>query len=174
MPWVRCAFGNVSRPILRPNCFETAIETLYETKSFQIVTFISLENDISTARTLRVIDCTLTFYLEICEIPRLFWDHYRDFFWDQIFRDQYWDFFETQIWDPYRDFLWDQLFSRLRLFLRLKFFETDTETFLRPIPIPSKKWEKSRYREVSRQDVTLCVGGRWHQNWAHTSPQHFY
>ena len=72
MPWIRCAFGNVSRPILRPNCFETAIETLYETKSFQIVTFISLENDISTARTLRVIDCTLTFYLEICEIPRLF------------------------------------------------------------------------------------------------------
>ena len=52
--------------------FETAIETLYETKSYQSVTCISLENDISTVRTLRVIDCTLSFYLEICEIPRLF------------------------------------------------------------------------------------------------------
>ena len=72
MPWVRYAFGNVLIPILRPNFSHTAIETLYETKSFQSVTCISLENDISTARTLRVIDCTLTFYLEICEIPRLF------------------------------------------------------------------------------------------------------
>ena len=72
MPWVRCAFGNVSRPILRPNCFETAIETLYETKYFQSITCISLENDISTARTLREIDWTLTFYLEKCEILRLF------------------------------------------------------------------------------------------------------
>ena len=67
-----------------------------------------------------------------------------------------------------------QIFSRsiLRFFLRLKFFETDTETFflrpdilrpniLRPIPILSKKWEKSRYREVSRRDVTVtlsCLG----------------
>ena len=65
-------FGNVSRSILRPIIFKTAIETLCETKSFQSVTCISLENDISTARTLRIIDCTLTFYLEICELPRLF------------------------------------------------------------------------------------------------------
>ena len=72
MPWVRYAFGNVLIPILRPNFSDTAIETLYETKSFQSVAAISLENNVSTARTLRVIDCTLTFYLEICEIPRLF------------------------------------------------------------------------------------------------------
>ena len=72
MPLVRCAFGNISRPILRPNYFETAIETLYEAKSFQSVTCISLENNVSTAGALRVIDCTLTFYFEICEIPRLF------------------------------------------------------------------------------------------------------
>ena len=74
MPWVRYAFGNVLIPILRPNFSDTAIETLYETKSFQSVTCISLENDISTARSLRVIDRTFTFYLEICEIPRLFLD----------------------------------------------------------------------------------------------------
>ena len=54
MPWVRCAFGNVSRPILRTNFFESAIEILYERKSFQSVTCISLGKDISTARTLRV------------------------------------------------------------------------------------------------------------------------
>ena len=70
MPWVLCAFGNVSRPILRPNILKTAIETLYETKSFKSKTCISLENNISIARTLRVIDFTLTFYREICEIPR--------------------------------------------------------------------------------------------------------
>ena len=72
MPWVRYAFGNVLIPILRPNFSDTAIETLYETKSFQSVTCISLENDTSTAITLRVIDCSLTFYLELCEIARLF------------------------------------------------------------------------------------------------------
>ena len=72
MPWIRCAFSNVSRPILRANLFENDIETLYETKSFQSITCFSLENVISTAKTLRVIDFTLTFYLEICEIPRLF------------------------------------------------------------------------------------------------------
>ena len=86
MPWIRCAFSNVSRPILRANLFENDIETLYETKSFQSITCFSLENVISTAKTLRVIDFTLTFYLEICEIPTLF-------FLDQNFRDQYRDFF---------------------------------------------------------------------------------
>ena len=74
MPWIRCAFSNVSRPILRANLFENDIETLYETKSFQSITCFSLENVISTAKTLRVIDFTLTFYLEICEIPRLFFE----------------------------------------------------------------------------------------------------
>ena len=42
------------RLILRPNFVETAIETLYETKSFQSVTCISLENNVCTARTIRV------------------------------------------------------------------------------------------------------------------------
>ena len=82
MPWVRCAFGNVSRPILRPNFFESAIEILYERKSFQSVTCISLEDDILTATTLRVINCTLTFYLEICEIPKLFLRPSQKLFWD--------------------------------------------------------------------------------------------
>ena len=83
MSWVRCAF------VVRPNFFETAIETLesfqkslynYFQFFFQSVTCISLENNVSTARTLRVTDCTCTFYLEICKIPRLFRDYYRDFF----------------------------------------------------------------------------------------------
>ena len=68
LPWVRCAL------VVRPNFFETAIETLYETKSFQSVAAISLENNVSPARTLRVIDCTLTFYLEVCEIPRVIFE----------------------------------------------------------------------------------------------------
>ena len=122
---------------------------------------ISLKKQ-STDRTLRVIDRTLTFYLEICEIPRLFWDHYRDFFWDQIFRDQYWDFFETQIWDPYRDFLRDHIFLRLRLFLRLKFFETDTETFFQDQICQdryrySQKIEKSLDTEKSRDEMSLSA-----------------
>ena len=35
IPWIRCSFNNVSRPILKQNFFETTIETLYETKSFK-------------------------------------------------------------------------------------------------------------------------------------------
>ena len=38
LPWVRCAL------VVRPNFFETAIETLYETKSFQSVTCVSYTN----------------------------------------------------------------------------------------------------------------------------------
>ena len=44
-------------------------------------------------------------------------------------------FFETKYFrDWYLDFFRDQVFLRpvLKVFLRLKFFETDTETFLRP------------------------------------------
>ena len=81
-------FGNVSRSILRPIIFKTAIETLCETKSFQSVTCISLENDISTAKTLRKIDCPLTFYLEICETPILFSRLLQRHFWDPNFRDR--------------------------------------------------------------------------------------
>ena len=69
------------------------------------------------------------------------------------------------IQDRYRDFFWDQIFSRpIRdFFSRPNIFETDSETFFsrpkfsRPRPILSKNWEKSRYREVSRRDVTLCL-----------------
>ena len=46
MPWVLCAFGNVSRLIMRPKF---------------------LDYDISIARTLRVINFTFAFNLEICE-----------------------------------------------------------------------------------------------------------
>ena len=34
IPWIRCSFNNVSRPILKQNFFETTIETLYETKYY--------------------------------------------------------------------------------------------------------------------------------------------
>ena len=62
----------------------------------------------------------------------------RLFFETKYFRDRYRDFFfETKYFrDQYRDF-----FSRPKL--------------SRPRPILSKNWEKSRYREVSRRDVTL-------------------
>ena len=76
MSWVRCAF------VVRPNFFETAFETFYETKSFQSVTCISLENNVSTARTLRVIECTLTFYLEICDLPRPFFETITETFFE--------------------------------------------------------------------------------------------
>ena len=77
MPWVRCAcLWQCINTNPETKFFETAIETLYETKSFQSVTSIS----ISTAGTVKEKDCTLTFYLELFEIPRLFRDHCRDFF----------------------------------------------------------------------------------------------
>ena len=54
-----------------------------------------------TARTLRAIDFTLTFYHEIWEILRLFLGPkflrpIPRLSRDQIFQDQYWDFFETK------------------------------------------------------------------------------
>ena len=115
--------------------------TLWD-KIFSIIC-ISSENDISAAETLRVTDFKLTFYLEICEIQRLFWD--------QIFRYQYWDFFETKILETnsktyfetenfktvIEPFCWDQIFSRpiLRFFWdRYQFSQ--------------KKWKRSRYQKV--------------------------
>ena len=46
-------------------------------------------------------------------------------------------------------------------FLRPNIFESDTETFFETKFVETntdtlKKWKKSRYREVSRRDVTLC------------------
>ena len=50
MPWPLCLWQ-----CIKTNCetkiFETGIETLYETKSFKSISSISLENDISIART---------------------------------------------------------------------------------------------------------------------------
>ena len=130
-------FGNVSRPNLRPIFFRLQLKHL---RDKVLLVNISMENDISRARALRAIDFTLNFYHEICEIQRLFWwtktfeTNTETFFWDQIFRDQYWDFFETKIFETDIDtFILDQIFSRL--ILRL---------FSIPIPILSKKWEKSR------------------------------
>ena len=176
MPWFHCSFRNVSRPILRQNIFETTIETLYETKSFQSVSCVSLENNVSTAITLRVIDCTLTFHLEICEIPRPL----QRLFLDQIFGDQKWDFFETQTsGNDTETFLRPKFLKPIpRLFLRSKFSRPILRLFVetrifwdwywdffsrpslsRSILIFSKKWNKSRYREVLRRDVTCHTLG---------------
>ena len=68
-----------------------ALRTLTQsTPLVHSITCISLENDISTARALRVTDFTLTFYLEIGEIIRLFQYQLflrqaQDCFCDQIF-----------------------------------------------------------------------------------------
>ena len=121
---------------------------------------ISLENDISTARTLWVIDFTLTFYLEICEIPRFIWDYkviflgpnlsrpIRGLFWGPIFLDQYQDFI-----------LRPKFFRRIpRLFFRPNIFETDTETFFRDQNFRDRDWYsqkigKSLDTEKSRDEM---------------------
>ena len=68
MPFVHCAFGKVSRPIFLRVLFKHFMKK----NRFKVLFVPLLENNVSTARTLRVIGCTLTFYFEICEIPRLF------------------------------------------------------------------------------------------------------
>ena len=167
MPWVRYAFGNVSRPILRTNFVETTIETLYETKYFQSVTCISLENGISTARTLKVLDCTLTFHLEICEMPRLFSRPIPRLFWDQ-----YWDSLWAQILETDTEIFLRPKFSRPTPFFETKyfpdrycdFFETKIvrdrywdfllrPNLSRPIPILSKN-EKSLDTEKFRDEMS--------------------
>ena len=93
MPWVRCAFDNASWPILWPFFLEFT-ETLYETKSFQSITCISLENDISIARTF--------FGTKILETDT------KTFFKTKIFETDTETFFETKyFWDRYRDFFLD-------------------------------------------------------------------
>ena len=81
MPWPLCLWQCI-KTNHETKTFETGIETPYETKSFKSKTCISLENNISIARTLRVIDFTLTFYLEICEIPRLFFESITETFFE--------------------------------------------------------------------------------------------
>ena len=90
----------------------------------------------------------------------------RHCFWDQSFRDRYRDFFSRpNVFETDTEtFFQDQIFSRpiLRLFFETKYFRDRYRDFFswpkfsRPRPILSKNWEKSRYREVSRRDVTLC------------------
>ena len=50
MPWPLCLWQCI-KTNRETKIFETGIETLYETKSFKSITCISLENDISIART---------------------------------------------------------------------------------------------------------------------------
>ena len=98
-------------------------------------------------------------------------------FREQIFLGRYWDFFQTKIFETDTEtffetkvfetdtetFFRDQIFSRPipRLFFETKYFRDRYRDFFsrpkfsRPRPILSKNWEKSRYREVSRRDVTL-------------------
>ena len=112
--------------------FETGIETLYETKSFKSITCISLENDISIARTFfetKVFETDTETFLRpkfLRPILRLFFetesfrDRYRDFFWDQIF------------WRPIGDF-----------FSRPNILETDTDFFFQDLNF----WDKYRYSQ---------------------------
>ena len=114
MHWVHCAFGNtlIHKDQSWDQFFRLLLKHFMRQNLFKVLdTCISLENDISTARFLRVKDFTLTFYLEISEIPRLFWDQnflrliprlflrpdlsrpILRLFWDQNFRDWYGDFF---------------------------------------------------------------------------------
>ena len=66
MPWPLCLWQCI-KTNSGTKIFETGIETPYETKSFKSKSCISLENNISIARTLRVINFTFAFNLEICE-----------------------------------------------------------------------------------------------------------
>ena len=50
MPWPLCLWQCI-KTNHETKIFETGIETLHETKSFKSITCISLENDISIART---------------------------------------------------------------------------------------------------------------------------
>ena len=121
--------------------FKTAIETLCETKSFQSVTCISLEKDISTARTLRVIDCTLTFYVK-----------YQDFFetiTKTFFGDQYWGYFETVTRTFFRPNI-----SETEAFFWLNFLETDTETFFRD----QICWDRYQYSQKIEKKVSIPRG----------------
>ena len=83
-------------------------------------------------------------------------------FREQIFLGRYWDFwtFETKIFETDTETFFETKYFRDRywdFFLRPK--------FSRPRPILSKNWEKSRYREVSRRDVTLWITRSKIQDW---------
>ena len=132
------------------------------------------------ARTLRVVDCTLTFYLKTCEIPQVFSGPLQRLLFQTKSLDTNSETFLTaKFLRPIQRLFLRPKFSRpiprlflrpniskpiLRLFLRLKFFDTDTETFFRDqicldrYQYSHKNEKKSWYREVSRRDITLlCI-----------------
>ena len=125
MPLVRCALGNVWRPILRPYFFETAVEILWHkilSKYYMWIVHISLE--MVTARTFK----SNRFHF-------LSWNTWTTkFFWDQNFWDQYQDFFETKSFENNTETFLRPKFSRPipRLFLRPKFSRPIPRLFLRP------------------------------------------
>ena len=163
MPWVCWAFGNVSRPILRPILLRLLLKHFMRQNQDKVLLV-----HISTGRTLWVIDLTLIFYFEIYEIPRLFsrpkfLRPISRLFLEQIFPDQYWDFetkdFETDSETFFRPnifetdtepFFWDWKFSRpiRRLFFVAKFFENDTDTL--------KKIKKMRKVTIPRSLEIRC------------------
>ena len=126
------------------------------------------------ARTLRVVDCTLTFYLKTCEIPQVFSGPLQRLLFQTKSLDTNSETFLTAKFSrPIQRLFLRPKFSRpiprlflrpniskpiLRLFLRLKFFQTDTETFSETRFVDTlKKMKKSWYQEVSRRDVTLWI-----------------
>ena len=133
------------------------------------------------ARTLRVVDCTLTFYLKTCEIPQVFSGPLQRLLFQTKSLDTNSETFLTAKFSrPIQRLFLRPKFSRpiprlflrpniskpiLRLFLRLKFFDTDTETFFRDqicryrYRHSQKMKKKSQYWEVSRRDVTLWSAG---------------
>ena len=115
--------------------FETGIETLYETKSFKSITCISLENDISIARTF--------FATKIFETDT------ETFFETKIFETDTETFFETKVFETDTEtFFRDQIFSRPipRLFFETKYFR-DRDRY-------SQKIEKSLDTEKSRDEMS--------------------
>ena len=120
-------WDKISKVLLVHKIFETNTETFFRTKSYETNTDTFLRPKLSRP------------------IPR---------------------FFRPKFLRPIQTtFFLDQIFSRpiLWLFFRLKFFRTDTKTFFQDQIFPDqyryskKKWEKSRYQEVSRWYVTLWV-----------------
>ena len=117
MPWPLCLWQCI-KTNRETKIFETGIETLYETKSFKSITCISLENDISIARTFfetKIFKTDTRVFLRpkfprpilrLFSRPKFSRPIPRLFFETKYFRDRYQDFFS-----------------------RLNIFETDTETF---------------------------------------------
>ena len=127
------------------------------------------------ARTLRVVDCTLTFYLKTCEIPQVFSGPLQRLLFQTKSLDTNSETFLTaKFLRPIQRLFLRPKFSRpiprlflrpniskpiLRLFLRLKFFDTDTETFFRDQICRyryrhSQKMKKSLNTEKSREEMS--------------------